>query len=52
VVSVLAIGRDIHEIKESEQRFRMPAENFPDFVARFDRDGHYTSALEGAKRDG
>ncbi len=42
VLSVLAIGRDIHEIKENEQRFRMLAENFPDFVVRFDRDGHYT----------
>ena len=42
VVSVLAIGRDIHEIKENEQRFRMLAENFPDFVVRFDRDGRYT----------
>jgi PAS domain S-box-containing protein/putative nucleotidyltransferase with HDIG domain len=36
VASVLAIGRDIHEIKENEQRFRMLAENFPDFVIRFD----------------
>jgi PAS domain S-box-containing protein len=42
VDSVLAIGRDIHEIKENEQRFRMLAENFPDFVIRFDRDGRYT----------
>ncbi len=38
VESVLAIGRDIHEIKENERRFRMLAENFPDFVMRFDRD--------------
>ncbi|MBN1584250.1 MAG: PAS domain S-box protein, partial [Anaerolineae bacterium] len=38
VVSVLAIGRDIHEIKEKERHFRMLAENFPDFVVRFDRD--------------
>jgi PAS domain S-box-containing protein len=38
VVSVSSIGRDIHEIKENEQRFRMLAENFPDFVVRFDRD--------------
>ena len=29
VLSVLAIGRDIHEIKENEQRFRTLAENFP-----------------------
>ncbi len=42
VVSVLAIGRDIHEVKENENRFRMLAENFPDFVMRFDRDGRYT----------
>ncbi|MEW5958276.1 MAG: PAS domain S-box protein [Chloroflexota bacterium] len=42
VASVLAIGRDIHEIKENEQRFRMLAENFPDFVVRFDRDCRLT----------
>jgi PAS domain S-box-containing protein len=42
VVSVFSIGRDIHEIKEKEQRFRMLAENFPDFVVRFDRDGRFT----------
>ncbi len=42
VASVLAIGRDIHEIKENERRFRMLAENFPDFVVRFDRDGRFT----------
>jgi PAS domain S-box-containing protein len=41
VNSVLAIGRDIHEIKENERRFKMLAENFPDFVIRFDRDGRY-----------
>ncbi|MEJ2661181.1 MAG: PAS domain-containing protein, partial [Desulfobacteraceae bacterium] len=44
VDSVLAIGRDIHEIKENEQRFRMLAENFPDFVVRFDRQGRYSYA--------
>jgi len=44
VISVIAIGRDIHEIKENERRFRMLAENFPDFVARFDRDGRFTYA--------
>lgn len=37
VASVLAIGRDIHEIKENERRFRMLAENFPDLIVRFDR---------------
>ena len=41
VDSVLAIGRDIHEIKENERRFRMLAENFPDFVIRFDCDGRH-----------
>ena len=41
VDSVLAIGRDIHEIKENEHRFRMLAENFPDFVVRLDRDSRY-----------
>ncbi len=49
VATVLAIGRDIHEIKENERRFRMLAENFPDYIARFDRDGRYTfvnSAIE------
>jgi PAS domain S-box-containing protein len=38
---VLHIGRDIHEIKENERRFRMLAENFPDLVMRFDREGRY-----------
>ncbi|HNB53479.1 MAG TPA: PAS domain S-box protein, partial [Anaerolineales bacterium] len=40
--TVLAIGRDIHEIKENEQRFRRLAENFPDFVMRFDRENRCT----------
>jgi PAS domain S-box-containing protein len=41
VVAVFSIGRDIHEIKENQQRFQMLAENFPDFVVRFDRDGRF-----------
>ncbi|MGD8846212.1 MAG: response regulator, partial [Desulfobacteraceae bacterium] len=41
VVSLFSIGRDIHQIKENEQRFRMLAENFPDFVVRFHRDGRF-----------
>ncbi len=41
VATILAIGRDIHEIKENERRFRMLAENFPDFVVRFDRAGRH-----------
>jgi len=51
VSTVLTIGRDVHEIKENEQRFRMLAENFPDFIARFDRDGRHTyvnPAIENA----
>jgi PAS domain S-box-containing protein len=39
VSTVLAIGRDVHSIKENELRFRMLAENFPDFIIRFDHDG-------------
>jgi PAS domain S-box-containing protein len=50
VVSVLAIGRDIHEIKENERRFRMLAQNFPDLVARFDRDGRYTFVNAAAEK--
>jgi PAS domain S-box-containing protein len=44
VVTVLAIGRDIHEIKENERRFRMLAENFPDFIVRTDRNNRFTYA--------
>jgi PAS domain S-box-containing protein len=42
VASVFSIGRDIHEIKENEQRFRTLAANFPDTVIRFDRDCRIT----------
>ncbi|MGF6598507.1 PAS domain S-box-containing protein [Paraburkholderia sp. GAS448] len=38
---MLASGRDIDELKRSEQLFRTLTENFPDFIARFDRDGRY-----------
>jgi PAS domain S-box-containing protein len=38
VASVLAIGRDIDELKRSEQLFRTLTENFPDFIARFDKE--------------
>ncbi|MGX7006111.1 PAS domain-containing sensor histidine kinase [Caballeronia sp. KNU42] len=41
VASVLAISRDMDELKRSEQLFRTLTENFPDFIARFDRDGRY-----------
>jgi len=36
VASILSIGRDIHEIKESQLRFRALAESFPDLMVRFD----------------
>ncbi|MGR8934720.1 MAG: PAS domain S-box protein [Gammaproteobacteria bacterium] len=39
VVSVLAIGRDISELKETERQLRTLAENSPDVIARFDREG-------------
>jgi PAS domain S-box-containing protein len=44
VATVLTIGRDIHEIKENEQGFRMLADNFPDIVVRYDHDGRFTYA--------
>lgn len=50
VETVLAIGRDIHEIKENEQRFRRLAENFPDFVMRFDRDNQCTYVNPAAEK--
>lgn len=42
VATVLAIGRDIHVIKESEQKFKMLASNFPDFVIRFNQALQYS----------
>lgn len=36
VASLLAISRDIDELKRSEQLFRTLTENFPDFIVRFD----------------
>jgi PAS domain S-box-containing protein len=39
VVSVLAVCRDVHELKESEQRFRTLAENLPDVIIRYDVNG-------------
>lgn len=48
IVSVLGIGRDLTQIKETdallrerEQQFRTLAENTPDTIARFDSDGRY-----------
>jgi PAS domain S-box-containing protein len=51
VATVLAIGHDVQDIRERESRFRTLAENFPDFIARFDRDYRYAyinPALEKA----
>jgi PAS domain S-box-containing protein len=42
VVSVLAVGRDITALKESEMRLRTLVENLPDFIARFDLQGRHT----------
>jgi PAS domain S-box-containing protein len=50
VASVLAISRDIDELKRSEQLFRTVTENFPDFIARFDHDGRYLYANPAVTR--
>ncbi|HEX8962639.1 MAG TPA: PAS domain-containing protein [Rhodocyclaceae bacterium] len=39
VASVLAVCRDVHELKESEQRFRTLADNLPDVIIRYGADG-------------
>lgn len=39
VTSVVSIGRDITELKESERRFRSLAENMPDNICRHDPQG-------------
>ena len=44
VASVLAISRDVDELKRSEQLFRTMTENFPDFIARFDGECRYLYA--------
>lgn len=41
VASVLAISRDIDDLKRSEQLFRTLTENFPDLIARFDREHRF-----------
>lgn len=41
VTSVLAISRDVDDLKRSEQLFRTLTENFPDMIGRFDADGRY-----------
>lgn len=42
IVSVLALGRDITALKESEIRLRTLVENLPDFIARFDLQSRHT----------
>lgn len=44
VSSVLAIARDIHELKENELRFRTLSENLPNFLARFDHECRFIYA--------
>ena len=41
VVSVVAVGHDMTALKRAELEFRTLAENAPDIIARFDRDGRY-----------
>ena len=41
VVSVLCMGRDISELKETERQLRTLVENSPDIILRFDRAGRY-----------
>lgn len=50
ITSVLAIARDVSELKESEQRFRTLAENFPDLLVRFDCDGRLAYANPAVAR--
>lgn len=47
VASLLAISRDVDELKRSEQLFRTLAENFPDFLVRFDSDGRFIYVNRG-----
>jgi PAS domain S-box-containing protein len=41
VATVLAISRDVDDLKRSEQLFRTLTENFPDLIARFDAGSRY-----------
>ena len=41
VASVLAISRDVDDLKRSEDLFRTLTENFPDLIARFDSNYRY-----------
>ncbi len=51
VNSVLLIARDVHDIKESEQRFRTLADNFPDLIGRYDRDCRIIYANAATSRE-
>lgn len=42
ITSVLAIGIDIHELRESEKRFRSLTRHLPDNIAKYDTQGHCT----------
>ncbi len=49
IESVLLIGQDVTEIKETERQYKTLTENYPDIIARLDREGHYlyvNNALE------
>ncbi|MFT0171397.1 PAS domain-containing protein [Paraburkholderia mimosarum] len=50
VASVLAICRDIDELKRSEELFRALAENFPDLVCQFDSESRFIYANPAATR--
>jgi PAS domain S-box-containing protein len=41
VASVLAIGRDVTEMVDTQRRLMTLLDNLPDMVARFDREGRY-----------
>ncbi|HWA57435.1 MAG TPA: PAS domain S-box protein [Gemmatimonadales bacterium] len=50
VATVLGIGRDISEIKETERQLRTLTEHSPDVIIRFDREGRYLYANETLAR--
>ncbi|WP_254699686.1 sensor histidine kinase [Trinickia violacea] len=50
VAGILAISRDIDELKRSEQLFRTLAENFPDVIARFDSECRHIYANPAVAR--
>ncbi|HSB53281.1 MAG TPA: PAS domain S-box protein [Gemmatimonadales bacterium] len=50
VTTVLGIGRDISEIKETERQLRTLTEHSPDVIIRFDREGRYLYANETLAR--